>query len=53
MLTPIGFLRVHRSALVNKAQITHLDDGHVVLKDHTRVEISRRKREDVLKALAG
>ena len=47
------FLRVHRSALVNKAQITHLDDGHVVLKNKQRVEISRRKKEEVMKALAG
>ena len=53
MLAPLGFLRVHRSALVNKAQITHLDDGHVVLKNNTRVEISRRKKEEVMKALAG
>ena len=53
MLVPLGFLRVHRSNLVNKAQITHLDDGHVVLKNSTRVEISRRKKEEVLKALAG
>ena len=53
MLAPLGFLRVHRSALVNKAQITHLDDGHVVLKNPQRVEISRRKKEEVMKALAG
>jgi two-component system, LytTR family, response regulator len=53
MLAPIGFLRVHRSTLVNKSLITHLDDGHVVLKNNLRVEISRRKKEDVLKALAG
>lgn len=51
MLSPLGFLRVHRSALVNKAQITHLDDGHAVLRNSTRVEISRRKKEEVLKAL--
>lgn len=53
MLTPVGFLRVHRSTLVNKAQIAHLDDGHVVLKNKVSVEISRRKKEEVLKALAG
>lgn len=53
MLHPLGFLRVHRSTLVNKAQITHLDNGYVVLKNSTRVEISRRKKEEVLKALAG
>lgn len=53
MLAPLGFLRVHRSTLVNKSQITHLDNGHVVLKNQLRVEISRRKKEEVLKALAG
>ncbi len=53
MLGPLGFLRVHRSTLVNKAQITHLDDGHVVLKNSMRVEISRRKKEEVMRALAG
>jgi two-component system LytT family response regulator len=53
MLAPIGFLRVHRSTLVNKAQITHIDDGHVVLKNQARLEVSRRKRDDVLKAMAG
>lgn len=53
MLSPLGFLRVHRSSLVNRTAITHLDDGHVVLRGNVRVEISRRKKEDVLKALAG
>ena len=51
MLTPLGFLRVHRSQLVNKARIAHLDDGHVVLTNGVRVEISRRKREEVMRAL--
>jgi two-component system LytT family response regulator len=53
MLAPLGFLRVHRSALVNRAHIAHLDEGHVVLKNNTRVEISRRKKEEVMRALAG
>lgn len=52
MLAPWGFLRVHRSALVNKAAITHLDEGHVVLTNQTTVEISRRKRDEVMRALA-
>ncbi|MBV6403746.1 MAG: response regulator transcription factor [Flavobacteriales bacterium] len=51
MLAPLGFLRVHRSALVNKAHVTHLDDGHVVLGSGARVEMSRRKREEVMRAL--
>lgn len=52
MLAPWGFLRVHRSALVNRAAISHLDEGHVVLSNRTMVEISRRKREEVMRALA-
>lgn len=52
MLFPLGFLRVHRSALVNRAMISHLDGMHVVLSNQQRIEVSRRKREDVLKALA-
>ena len=52
MLAPLGFLRVHRSSLVNRTAITHLDDGYVVLKDKSRIEISRRKKDEVLKALA-
>ncbi len=52
MLTPMGFIRVHRSALVNRAMITHMDSGHVVLKGNERVEVSRRKREEVLRLLA-
>ena len=53
MLAPLGFLRVHRSALVNKAQIDHVDAGHLVLRSDVRVEVSRRKKEEVMKALAG
>lgn len=53
MLVPLGFIRVHRSSLVNRTAITHVDDGHVVLKSGVRVEISRRKKEEVMRALAG
>ena len=53
MLAPLGFIRVHRSSLVNRSVITHVVDGHVVLKSGVRFEISRRKKEEVMKALAG
>ncbi len=52
MLLPMGFLRVNRSALVNRSQITHMDGLDVVLRNKARFEVSRRKREDVVKALA-
>ena len=52
MLAPLGFLRVHRSTLVNRTTISHVDQGHVVLNDGARIELSRRKREEVMRALA-
>ena len=52
MLAPLGFLRVHRSTLVNRSTISHVDQGHVVLNDGARIEISRRKRDEVIRALA-
>lgn len=54
MLSPLGFLRTHRSFLVNRAHIDHLDrSGFVVLRNGHRVEVATRRREDVAKALAG
>lgn len=53
MLTPFGFLRIHRSNLVNRIHVSHLEDNHVVLKGGARLEMSRRMRTEVLRALAG
>jgi two-component system, LytTR family, response regulator len=54
MLTPLGFLRTHRSYLVNRAHIDHLDrSGFVVLRNGRRVEVASRRKEDVARALAG
>lgn len=54
MLTPLGFLRTHRSYLVNRAHIDHLDrSGFVVLRGGRRVEVASRRKEDVARALAG
>lgn len=52
LLTPYNFIRTHKSHLVNKKFISFIDhDGFVVLKDNTRVEVSRRRKEDVLSAM--
>lgn len=52
MLTPLGFLRTHRSYLVNRAHIDHMDRaGFVVLRNGKRVEVASRRREEVAKAL--
>lgn len=54
MLTPLGFLRTHRSYLVNRAHVDHLDrSGFVVLRNGMRVEVASRRREEVARALAG
>ena len=52
MLGPWGFLRVHRNSLVNCSAVSHLQDDHLVMKDGMQLEVSRRKRVEVLKALA-
>jgi two-component system LytT family response regulator len=43
MLTPFGFLRINRSALVRKDTILRLHDGHAELKDGEKLEVSRRR----------
>ena len=50
MLEPFGFVRINRGDLVQRASIGHLEAGHAVLKDGTRLEVSRRRQAD-LKAL--
>lgn len=53
-LTRYGFLRVHKSHLINLAHITHYmrgNGGIAVLSDGSEVEISRRQREKFLQAL--
>jgi two-component system, LytTR family, response regulator len=52
LLAPYHFIRTHKSHLVNKKYISFIDhDGFVVLKDNSKVEVSRRRKEDVMSAL--
>jgi two-component system LytT family response regulator len=52
LLTPQGFIRTHKSHLVNKKFISFIDhDGFAVLKDNSRVEVCRRRKEEVMDAL--
>lgn len=52
LLTPYNFIRTHKSHLVNKKYISFVDhDGFVVLKDNTKVEVSRRRKEEVMEAM--
>lgn len=52
LLTPQQFIRTHKSHLVNKRFIAFIDhDGYAVLKDNTKVEVSRRRKEEVMESL--
>jgi len=52
LLSPHGFIRTHKSHLVNKNCISFIDrEGFAVLKDNSKVEVSRRRKEEVMEAL--
>jgi two-component system LytT family response regulator len=54
LLTPHGFIRTHKSHMVNRLFVSFLDhEGCLVLRDGTRVEVSRRRKEEVGAALRG
>jgi two-component system, LytTR family, response regulator len=51
-LEPLGFIRTHRSHLVNRQHILYTDtQGNVVMEDTSKAEISRRLRKSVMYAL--
>lgn len=52
LLSPYHFIRSHKSHLVNRDFISFVDhQGFIILKDTTRVEISRRRKTEVMAAL--
>jgi len=52
MLKPMGFIRTHRSHLVNKSCIVGMDtEGSLCLTDASKAAISRRKRKEVIRAI--
>ncbi|MBX2925320.1 MAG: response regulator transcription factor [Chitinophagaceae bacterium] len=52
ILSDHGFIRVHKSHLVNSAHITRFDkEGLLWFPDGSNVTVSRRKKEEVLRAL--
>ena len=54
MLDEFQFIRTHKSHLVNTKHITRIsnDNEFVMLSDGTKVEVSRRKKEEVLQQLS-
>lgn len=52
LLEPYQFIRCHKSYIVNKAFISFIDhDGQIVLKNAQRIEISKRRKADVMKLM--
>lgn len=51
MLLAHGFLRVHKSHLVNITHVRGYKENLLIMADQSTVEISRRRKEEVLEAL--
>ena len=52
LLNPYHFIRTHKSHLVNLDFISYVDqNGFVILNDSSKVEISRRRKGEVMTAL--
>ena len=52
ILEPMGFVRTHRTHLVNRQHIAFVSNaGNIVMKDESVAEISRRMKSSVMKAL--
>jgi len=52
LLQPFGFIRTHRSHLVNRIHISRLDiKGSIIMDDESIAEISRRKRKHIRQVL--
>lgn len=52
MLQPFGFVRTHRTHLINRQHILCITrEGHIIMKDASVAEISRRMKSGVMKVL--
>ena len=52
LLSPFGFIRTHRSHLVNSMYISTVDgNGHIIMADNSIVCLSRRKRKSLFATL--
>lgn len=50
-LLPFGFIRIHRSYLINFAHVDSLSEGYVFLKGH-KVQIGKSYRKDFIEGLS-
>jgi two-component system, LytTR family, response regulator len=52
MLTDFGFIRVHKSSLINFQQARHIEQNFILLTNNVSVEISRRRKEMVVNLMS-
>ncbi len=51
-LEPMGFIRIHKTHLVNRNHISSIrHDGTVMMRDDSIAEVSRRKKGDLMRML--
>lgn len=51
-LVPMGFIRTHKTHLLNRKHISAIrSDGCVVMRDDSRAEVSRRMKREVMRQL--
>ena len=52
MLHAYGFVRTHRSHLVNRKYISYVDlKGNIMMQDFSKAEISRRRKGAIMRVL--
>jgi len=55
LLTPMNFFRVHNAHLINLRHVRKYvrgDGGHIIMSDSNSIEVSRRRRDDLMRRLA-
>jgi two-component system LytT family response regulator len=55
MLTPFNFFRIHKSHLINLNYLQRYnkgEGGYVIMEDGSELEVSRRRKEDFIRALS-
>ncbi|HOY47979.1 MAG TPA: LytTR family DNA-binding domain-containing protein [Flavobacteriales bacterium] len=54
LLSPLGFLRVHQSHLINLKQVKEFikgEGGYLIMKDGSNIPVSTRKKQEVIEKL--